>query len=60
MMRTHQEPIDDTRPDPMLITESYGYLPDCRHSLAMQNSRRESVWHELATPSVLVYVLATP
>jgi hypothetical protein len=44
----------------MLITESYGYLPDCRHSLAMRNSRRESVWYELATPSVLVYVLATP
>src|SRR5258708_17870853 len=32
MMRTHPEPIDGIRP--MLITESYEHLPDCRHWIA--------------------------
>jgi hypothetical protein len=31
-------------PDLMLITESYGHLPDCRRSFARWNSCQESVW----------------
>src|SRR5215470_754836 len=57
MMRTHPEPIDDTRS--VLITESYGHLPDCRHWIAVWNSCHESVYPELAKPRVMVYVLAT-
>jgi hypothetical protein len=45
---------------PMLITESYGHLPDCRRSIATWNSWHESVRPELAEPRVLVYLLATP
>jgi len=44
---------------PVLITESYCGLPECRHSRTRRNSWRESWWRELSGATVLVYVWQT-
>lgn len=45
--------------DPVLITESYYSLPECRHSRTRRNSRRESCSRELSGATVMVYVWQT-